>query len=449
MQGPVAVSSKLKQRHISMIALGGAIGGGLFVGSSSAIAEAGPGAIVAFLVTGLFVMAVMTMLGRMVVAFPNQGSFVSYIRLGHGPCAGYLAGWLYWFFWVVAIGSEAIAGAVILHGWIPLPIWCLAVGIVMGLLLINIGAVHVFGETEFWLSLVKVLAIIFFIGLCSVFLVWNHGFSLHANPALRENMQVFPKGFVVILGIIPTALFTMLGAELGTVAAGDSASPQQTIARVTYSVGLRICSFYLCSLLLILLVTPWRDVMPGHSPFLTTLARIGVPHTVMIMQCVVLVAVLSCLNSSIYITSRILAEMARSGDAPQLFRSTDDTPPRKAVIASCLCGVVVAFSSILSPGGVFSFLLNCSGAVVLVVYVMISTAHYTLFRAKAGRQALGHVLRTALVIAFSAVTFLAMFIRPDQRATVVSCFITILFFLAIYAIRKQLSCRRAHVQLRS
>ncbi|WP_308720711.1 hypothetical protein [Komagataeibacter xylinus] len=160
--------------------------------------------------------------------------------------------------------------------------------------------------------------------------------------------------------------------------------------------GLHICSFYLCSLLLILLVTPWKDVMPGHFPFLTTLARIGVPHTVMIMQCVVL----------------------------------------------------VAFSSILSPGGVFSFLLNCSGAVVLVVYVMISTAHYTLFRATAGRQALGHVLRTALVIAFSVVTFIAMFSRADQRATVVFCFLTVLFFLAIYAIRKQLSCRRADVQLR-
>lgn len=444
LQNQAALTSKLKQRHISMIALGGAIGGGLFVGSSSAIAEAGPGTLLAFFLTGIFVMSVMTMLGKMVIAYPNQGSFVSYIRLGHGPCAGYLAAWLYWFFWIVAMGSEAIASAVIINTWVGLPVWFLSVSIIAVLLLINLCAVHVFGETEFWLSFIKVLAIIAFIIICALYLVWSHTVYPHADPAIHENLHIFPKGFLAVIGIIPTALFTMLGAELGTVAAGDSASPQQTIAKVTRSVGLRICSFYICSLLLILLITPWTEIVPGYSPFITTLSHIGLPHTVVIMQCIVLVAVVSCLNSSIYITARVLSEMAHFGDAPALFATSGRTTPRAAVIFSCLCGVAVAFSSILSPDGVFSFLLNCSGAVVLLVYVMISTAHYSLFRKKYSKNTwdvVRHISKTGFVVVFSAITFFAMLSRPDQRLTVGCCVLTVLFFLTIYMIRKTLSSR--------
>ncbi|WP_146881290.1 amino acid permease, partial [Acetobacter tropicalis] len=329
----------LRNRHIAMIALGGVIGAGLFVGSGAAIAATGPAVLLAFLVVGALVILVMRMLGEMVVASPGRGSFVEYIRMSCGDRAGFTAGWLYWFFWVVVLGSEAIAGALVIEDWIKLPVWVLAIGLIIALKLINFAAPRVFGECEFWLSLVKVVSIIAFILMAGLYVLHLFGPGTTPVQNFLGHGGFFPHGFVAVLSIIPTILFTMMGSEIATVAAAESSEPGKNVARVTRSIGTRVTLFYLVSVAMILLVVPWTSIVPGKSPFVSAMDAMGIPGAGLVMRIVVLSAIISCLNSSMYITSRILTELAASGDAPpSLARESTTDAPRLAIVVSSVAG---------------------------------------------------------------------------------------------------------------
>lgn len=368
-----------------MIALGGTIGAGLFVGSSAAIASTGPSILFGFLLVGLLVILIMRMLGEMVTANPGRGSFVEYIRAAHGNRMGFTAGWLYWFFWIVVLGSEAIAGALLLQDWIGAPAWVLAVGLIVVLKIVNFFAPRVFGECEFWLSSVKVFTIVAFtvLALLHVFHLFGPGVPVARN--VFGHGGIFPHGVIALLSVIPTVLFTMMGSEIATVAAAESSEPGKNIARVTRSLGMRITLFYVAAVSLILMVVPWSDIVPGKSPFVAAMQVMGVPGATMIMRIAVLTAVLSCLNSSMYITSRILTELAQRGDAPAaLRRNSVDDAPRPAIVISSIAGTLVAFSSIYAPQTIFAFLLSCSGGLILLIYSLIATSY--IVARKAARQ---------------------------------------------------------------
>ncbi|PYD70868.1 amino acid permease [Komagataeibacter swingsii] len=441
-QPPSRPASTLKQRHIIMIALGGAIGAGLFVGSSAAIAAAGPAALLAFVAVGLLVMLVMRMLGEMVTASPGKGSFVEYIRMAHGNGAAFTTGWLYWFFWLVALGSEAIAGAILLHDWINLPVWLLATALIVALNLINLAAVHIFGECEFWLSLVKVVSIVLFIGAGTLYVAHVFGPGVPVTRNVLGHGGLFPHGATAMISIIPTVLFTMIGSEIATVAAGESAEPARNVAHVTRSLGTRITLFYSLSIALILMIVPWTDIVSGHSPFVAAMQAMGIPGAATCMQVVVLTAVLSCMNSSLYITSRILAELARHGDAPALLqRYGRQHTPVNAIMANSLAGGVVAFSSILAPGTVFAFLLSCSGGVILLVYSLIVTS-YMVLRRQASAAVRQSFFRLPFFPAINMATlggvtviFVAMLVNDTQRMTAMASLGTTLFFIVIHAVR--------------
>lgn len=440
---PTPQAAGLRNRHIAMIALGGIIGAGLFVGSGAAIAATGPAVLLAFLAVGILVILVMRMLGEMVTADPGRGSFVEYIRAAHGNRTGFTAGWLYWFFWVVVLGSEAIAGAILLRDWIGLPVWVLAIALIAVLKLVNFAAPRVFGECEFWLSMIKVVSIIAFIAVSVLYAAHVFGPGVPVRQNVLGHGGFFPHGVVAVLSIIPTILFTMMGSEIATVAAAESPEPGKNVARVTRSIGTRVTLFYLASVAMILVVVPWPSIVPGHSPFVTAMDVMGVPGAGLLMRIVVLSAVLSCLNSSMYITSRILTELAAKGDAPAiLIRKSSMHTPRLAITVSSVVGTLVAFSSILAPDTIFAFLLSCSGGVILVVYCLIVSAYVqTRYRAQKDGQAENFSLLlfpycnygTLLAV---ACVFVAMLANPAERMTAIASLGTAVFFFLLASLKK-------------
>lgn len=434
---PARSGAGLRNRHIAMIALGGTIGAGLFVGSSAAIVATGPAVLLAYLGVGALVMLVMRMLGEMVVNNPRQGSFVAYIRIAHGDRVGFTAGWLYWFFWVVVLGSEAIAGAILLQDWVNLPVWLLALVQLAVLKAVNFAAPRVFGECEFWLSGVKVFSILAFVGLSLLYVLHVFGPGVSVRSNLVGHGGLVPHGFLAVLSIVPTILFSMMGAEIATVAAAESSESEKSIDRVTRSLGLRVTLFYVLAVGMILLVVPWDTIISGRSPFVAAMDRMGVPGAGLMMRVVVLSAILSCLNSSLYITSRVLRELAEQGDAPApLGRLAGSGAPRLAITVSGLAGALVAFSSILAPDTIFAFLLSCSGGVILLIYSLIVTAHVVTRkaaeRAGQGRFALPlFPLTNYATVAGVAVVFGAMLVNPSERMTALASLGTSVFCFAL------------------
>ena len=375
------LGKSLKSRHVAMIAIGGIIGAGLFVGSSSAIHDIGPAAVLSYAIAGAVVLMVMRMLSEMAVALPGIQSFPEFARAGLGHWAGFLSGWLYWYFWVVVVAVEAIAGAKILALWIDLPVWLIGIVLMALLTGVNLMSTKSYGEFEFWFSSIKVAAILVFILLAGAYAfgLTSPGGATFAN--LTAHGGFMPGGISSVLAGVTTVIFALVGAEIATIAAAESAEPAKTVARLTGSVAARLLVFYILSITLIVSVVPWTEIAVGTSPFATVLARTGIPGAATIMNLIVLIAVLSCLNSGLYVTSRVLFALAAEGDAPQALVSVNrrKVPVRAILIASTFSYVALA-ASVLSPELVFTFLVNASGALMLFIYGLLAFAQIAVRR---------------------------------------------------------------------
>ena len=373
--GQQRLSGALRQRHITMISLGGIIGAGLFVGSSATIQAIGPAAFLSYLAAGIVVMLVMRMLGEMAVALPGVGSFTEYARIGLGNWVGFTSGWLYWYFWVIVVAVEAVVGANILQQWIPLPAWIIGLSLLAIMTAINCLSVKSYGEFEYWFASLKVFAIIVFIFVVGAYLF---GFAPSTSDLLGNLVNdrgFMPYGVSAILAGVPTVIFAVGGAEIATIAAAESDDPSKNVANMTRSVIFRVITFHVGSIFLIVCVVPWGQIVAGHSPFVAALEVMHIPGAAMIMQAVVLVAVLSALNSGLYVSSRILFGLSQRGDAPaKLSTLTGRKVPRAAVLLSSVIGYIAIMAAIISPEGVFLFLVNASGAVMLFVYLAVALA---------------------------------------------------------------------------
>jgi GABA permease len=374
-EDPAKLGRSLKSRHVAMIAIGGIIGAGLFVGSSSAIASIGPAAVLSYGIAGVLVLMVMRMLSEMAVALPGIQSFPEFARVGLGHWAGFLTGWLYWYFWVVVVAVEAIAGAKIMTLWIDLPVWLIGTVLMALLTGVNLMSTKSYGEFEFWFSSIKVAAIVVFIMIAGSFAFGLSSPGGQTFGNLTAHGGFMPHGIGSVLAGVTTVIFALVGAEIATVAAAESAEPAKTVARLTGSVAARLLVFYILSIVLITAVIPWTEIVPGTSPFAAVLGRTGIPGAETIMNVIVLVAVLSCLNSGLYVTSRVLFALAGEGDAPQALVSLNKrrVPVRAILIASAFSYAALA-ASILSPEMVFTFLVNASGALMLIIYATIGLA---------------------------------------------------------------------------
>ena len=319
---PGGLAHSLMPRHVAMISLGGIIGAGLFVGSSAAIAMAGPAVLISYALSGMLIFLIMRMLGEMAVARPGVGSFAEYTALGLGHWAGFATGWLYWYFWVITVGVETIAGAGLLQQWIALPAWLIGFVLIAVMTVTNLFSVRAYAEFEFWFASLKVGAIAAFvlIGLAYIF-----GFGTGPGVALQvvtSHGGIFPEGIGAAFSAIPVVIFSMMGSEVATIAAAETEAPAENVARAGRTVSLRILIFYVASMAVIVSVLPWDSVVPGSSPFTKALQAMHIPGAALVMSLVAVTAVLSCLNSGLYITSRMLFELARRGDAPAIFAAT-------------------------------------------------------------------------------------------------------------------------------
>ncbi|MGG3385984.1 GABA permease [Heyndrickxia faecalis] len=373
----------LKIRHITMISIGGVIGAGLFMGSGAVIHSAGPGAVISYALAGLLVIFVMRMLGEMASVNPTSGSFSTYAREAIGPWAGYTIGWLYWFFWVIVIAIEATAGAANIQYWFPeLPSWLLSLILTVLLTLTNVYSVKSYGEFEYWFSIIKVATIVLFLllGLSVIFGIVP-GVQSPGLSNLTGHGGFMPNGFGSALLGITVVIFSFMGTEIVAVAAGESSEPARAVRTATNSVIWRILIFYVGSIAIVATLLPWNSANILKSPFVAVLEHVGIPAAAQIMNFIVLTAVLSCLNSGLYTNSRMLYGMAKAGDAPKIFLKLNKNG---VPVYAVLCGTVFAYVGVIfnyiSPDKVFLFLVNSSGGIALLVYLVIAFSHLRMRR---------------------------------------------------------------------
>jgi GABA permease len=448
------LSRSLMPRHITMISIGGMIGAGLFVSSSAAIVATGPAIVLSYLITGTLVLLVMRMLGEMAVTLPAVRSFTEFARAGLGPWAGFVAGWLYWYFWMIVVPVEAIAGANILHAWTALPAWLLGL-LLMGVMTgVNLMSARSYGEFEFWFASIKVAAILAFIALAAAF---AFGLTSPTGPTF-SNLYAYggfmPKGAVAVLAGAVTVYFSMTGAEITTIAAAESREPARAVARMSSSVIVRILTFYAGSVLLILAVVPWVHVRSGESPFTLALSAMQFRWASFAMSVIILTAVLSCLNSAFYVCSRVLFVLAEHGDAPQwLVQLNSRRVPTRSVWMGSLAGVLGILAAITSSQTVFAFLVNASGALMVFIYMMIAVAHLRLRRQREAQQAPAPAITMWLfpwanyaALAGMAAVLIAMAFTPGEltrelRVSVLALLVALGAFFAVDARRRSRATR--------
>ena len=383
MQADPQLSKSLKPRHLSMIAIAGVIGAGLFVGSGAAIQQAGPGILVAYTAAGLVVILVMRMLGEMAAANPETGSFSTYADKALGRWAGFSIGWLYAWFWIIVLGIEATAGAAIMHRWVPgIDQWVWALLLMVLLTLTNLGSVKSFGEFEFWFASIKVAAIVLFLlfGVAAI-LGFIPGVPAPGVSNLLENGGFMPNGPGAVLAGILVVVFSFFGAEIATIAAGESENPVDAVKKAVKSTVWRILVFYIGSIAIVVTLLPWNSASVAKSPYVAVIELYGIPGAGTIMDIVVLTSVLSCLNSGLYTASRMLFSLSRRGDAPRSWmRISKRGVPAAAVLASTVVGFITVGLNYIAPDTVFLFLVNTSGAIALFVWLVIAGSQLILRR---------------------------------------------------------------------
>lgn len=450
------LSQALKRRHMTMIALGGVIGAGLFVGSGVVIRSAGPATAISFLLTGFLVVLVIRMLAELATALPAAGSFYEYARLALGDLVGFITGWMYWYFWVGVVAFEAIAGANLIRFWLPqVPQWLLALALLLIMTAANLRSVRAYGEFEFWLASIKVGAIIVFLlvgGLYVAGLWFGTGPHL-AN--LTAHGGFAPRGWLPIFTGAVAATGFYFGAEIVTVASAESAEPAAAVARATNSVIWRVLIFYIGSIVLVVAIVPWNS--PAiTTPYVSALAAIGLPGAAHVMNAVILTAVLSALNSGLYVSSRMLLSLTRRGDAPRfLARVNAHGTPTRAILAGTVIGFVAVMMSYISPDAVFPFLVKSNGTVALFVYLLIALSELRLRRRLERDSPERIVIRmwlfpwlTILAIAAMLGILGAMAFIPDQRTPLITGLASLaiavaLFWLRTLAARRDAAAARA------
>ena len=429
-QTPNGLEQGLKPRHVTMLSIAGVIGAGLFVGSGHAIAQAGPAVLLAYAAAGTLVVLVMRMLAEMAVASPDTGSFSTYADRAIGHWAGFTIGWLYWWFWVLVIPLEAVAAATILHAWFPgTAIWVFTLVITLLLTVTNLFSVKNYGEFEFWFALVKVLAIIGFIilGLLAIF-GYLPTSQVSGVAHLSDTIGFMPNGMGAVLAAMLTTMFSFMGTEIVTIAAAESKDPSKQITKATNSVIWRIGLFYLVSIFIVVALVPWND--PGLAQFgsyQTVLERMGIPNAKLIVDIVVLIAVTSCLNSALYTSSRMLYSLSNRGDAPAAAKRTNASgTPYWAVMMSTGAAFLAVFANYVAPAAVFEFLLASSGAIALLVYLVIAISQ---LRMRQKRMALGETISfkmwlfpglTWAVIVFIVAILTIMLFQESHRVEIMA-----------------------------
>ncbi|MFM8598121.1 MAG: amino acid permease [Mycobacterium sp.] len=376
----------LSPRQLQMIAIGGAIGTGLFLGAGGRLASAGPGLFLAYGVCGVFVFFILRAMGELVLHRPTTGSFVSYAREFLGEKAAFVAGWMYFLNWSVTTIVDSTAIAVFFKFWgvfKDVPQWLIAL-IALGIVLaMNLVSVALFGEFEFWAALVKVIALVTFLVAGTIFLAGRYSIDGHSTgfSVIADNGGLFPVGLLPLVLVTSGVVFAYAAVELVGIAAGETEEPEKVMPRAINSVIARIALFYVGSLFLLALLLPYTAYSAAESPFVTFFSRIGIEGGGTVMNLVVLTAAFSSLNAGLYSTGRILRSMAMNGSAPKFTaRMSRQGVPYGGILLTASIGLLGVLLNSLVPDMAFEIVLNVASLGILSSWATIIICQLQLFR---------------------------------------------------------------------
>ncbi|MFJ8827251.1 amino acid permease [Streptomyces sp. NPDC102467] len=417
----------LGSRQIQMIAIGGAIGTGLFLGAGKGISKAGPSLILAYAIAGVVIFCIMRALGELLMYRPVSGSFSEYAREFIGPFAGFVTGWTYWLFWVITGMTEVTAAATYMTYWWNIPQWVSALVFTVILYGANLISVKLFGELEFWFSMVKVTAIVGMILICAGILTL--GFSDAGDTAsvahLWDQGGFFPNGIGNTLMTLQMVMFAFLAVELVGVTAGESKDPRKVLPKAINTVPWRIAVFYVGALIMILSVVPWTNFEAGKSPFVEAFSKMGLSAGAGIVNFVVLTAALSSCNSGMYSTGRMLRDLALNGQGPGFFtKLTKNGLPLIGTTVSAAMMLVGVWINYQWPGEAFNYVVSFATISGMWAWIVILICQIR-YRIKSDRgdlpksefRAPGGIWASILSLAFIAMVIVMMGIDKDARVS--------------------------------
>jgi amino acid transporter, AAT family len=421
-----SLSRNLQNRHIQLIAIGGTIGVGLFLGSAKAIHRAGPGLLLAYALGGVAIFFIMRALGELLTYRPVAGSFATYAEEFCGPFPGFVTGWSYWFAWVVTVMAEITAIGIYVRYWLPeVPQWLPPLVALLVLYGTNLLAVRVFGELEFWFALIKVVTIVALIA-AGVFVITFHAGALGATASfsnLWSHGGFLPGGLLAVLLALQIVMFAYEGVELIGVTAGEAQNPEVILPKATNGIIARILIFYIGALLIIMSLVPWSELDPKVSPFVFVFGRLGLPGAASIINLVVITAAASSCNSGLFSTGRMLWTLAQRGQGPRALAALNrNRVPAAGIHASAAVMLVGVALNYLVPERVFTMVTSVALVGTLWTWGIILVAHANYRRAVAAGRAApapfrmpGAPLANWLVLAFLLLVTVMLARDPDTR----------------------------------
>ena len=429
---PHDLQRKLSNRHLQLIAIGGAIGTGLFMGSGKTISLAGPSILYIYMIIGVMFFFLMRAMGELLLANLQYKSFVDMAHDLIGPGAGYYLGWTYWLGWVLVGIADLAAIINYLNFWLPdgtvfTPMGqaLISAGCVLLVLGLNLLTVRLFGEIEFWFALIKILAIVGLIGVGG-YMVFSHFQAPAGTVAAMSNVWseggMFPKGVTGFLAGFQIAVFAFVGVELVGTTAAETKDPQKNLPKAINAIPVRIILFYVLALFMVMSVTPWNHISADKSPFVELFLHAGIPTSAIIMNLVVLSSVMSSMNSGVFSTSRMLFGLSRDGQAPQAFAHLSRRAvPANGLLFSCFFIMAGAALQYFVPNTMEAFTLASSLCVILFISVwgmiMVCYLRYRKLRPELHAQSTfkmpGGIWMSYIVLAFLMFTLVILALEPD------------------------------------
>ena len=432
---------ELNNRHIQLIAIGGAIGTGLFLGSGQTISLTGPSLLFTYMLIGIVLFAFMRALGELLLSNSKFNSFVDIANEYLGPFGGFVIGWTYWVCWIVSSMSDLTAMGQYFAYWYPqVPHWLTVLFIVLLLISFNLLGARLFGELEFWFSIIKVVTIItmVIVGLVLIFLSFKTEYGHASFGNLIHHGGMFPHGAAGFLMSFQIAVYSFIGIELIGVTAGETKNPEKTIPKAINNVPIRILLFYIGGLLVIMSVIPWFKVDPDSSPFVKLFTLIGVPFAAGIVNFVVLTAAASATNSGIYSNSRILFGLAKQGLGPRVLTKTNSNGvPYLSMLVSSITLLIAALLNFIFPDAIklFIYVTTLSTVLFLVVWGMIIVSYIAYVKKNPEQhqssafKLWGGKIIAYIVLSFFIFIFILLFFSKDTR---VAIFISPLWFIFLF-----------------
>ncbi|MBU2703263.1 D-serine/D-alanine/glycine transporter [Sporomusaceae bacterium BoRhaA] len=437
------LSRGLKNRHVQLLAIGGAIGTGLFLGSGRSIHLAGPSILFAYMITGAICFFVMRALGELLLSNLKYHSFVDFVRDYLGNGVAFITGWTYWFCWISLAMADVTAAGLYIQYWLPnIAQWVPSLMILVILLIMNLTAVKVFGEMEFWFALIKVVAILALIIIGTYMII--KGFSTDAGASsfanLWSNGGWFPNGISGFILSFQMVVFAFTGIELVGLTAGETKNPEQVIPKAINNIPIRIILFYIGALLIIMSIYPWTSISPAKSPFVQVFAAVGIAAAATIVNFVVLTSAASACNSGIFSTSRMVYSLAKENNAPESMKKlTSSQVPFNATVFSAIVVLIAVILQYIMPEGVFVLITSISTFCFIFIWAIITICHLKYRKINPELAARNkfkmplYPIINYIILAFFAFVLVTLALNKETR---VALFVTPIWFIMLGVIYK-------------